>query len=114
MVKSLQTPSDSDDGMPNRKIASPAPIGALDPLDLAEAGSVFFTRPHLADYIATSEERNRRAADLYQWVSDGHLTVTIDRTFPLAEAKAAHDAIEGRKTKGKLLLDVGEGQGAGS
>ena len=84
------------------------PIGALDPLDLAEAGSVFFTRPHLASYIPTAEARAVRAGDLHRLYLDGKLTVTIDRTFPLAEAKAAHDAIEGRQSKGKMLLAVGE------
>ena len=80
------------------------PIGALDPLDLAEAGSVFFTRPHLASYIATPEERNQRADDLHRLYLDGKLTVTIDRELPLSDAKAAHDAIEGRLSKGKILL----------
>jgi NADPH2:quinone reductase len=82
------------------------PIGALDPLDLAEAGSVFFTRPHLASYIPTAEARAERSGDLYRLYRDGKLTVTIDRTFPLGDAKAAHDAIEGRQSKGKMLLAV--------
>ena len=82
------------------------PIGALDPLDLAEAGSVFFTRPHLADYIPTPEARRERSDDLYRLYRSGALTVTLDRTFPLADAKAAHDALEGRQSKGKMLLAV--------
>ena len=82
------------------------PIGALDPLDLAEAGSVFFTRPHLADYIPTLETRAERSQDLYRLYGEGRLTVTLDRSFPLADAKAAHDALEGRQSKGKLLLEV--------
>ncbi|HJO75286.1 MAG TPA: quinone oxidoreductase [Rhodospirillales bacterium] len=85
------------------------PIGALDPLDLAEAGSVFFTRPHLADYIPTPEARAERSQDLYRLYGEGRLTVTLDRSFPLADAKAAHDALEARQSKGKLLLAVGEG-----
>ena len=88
------------------------PIGAFDPLDLAEAGSVFFTRPHLADYIPTAEERNRRADDLFRLYREDKITVTIDRVFPLVDAKAAHDAIEGRQTKGKLLLEAEEDQGS--
>ena len=83
------------------------PIGALDPLDLAEAGSVFFTRPHLADYIPTAEARRARIDDLFGLLAEGKLTVTLDRTFPLADAKAAHDALEGRKSKGKILLETG-------
>ena len=82
------------------------PIGVLDPLDLAEAGSVFFTRPHLASYIPTAAIRAERSDDLYRLYLDGKLTVTIDRTLPLADAKAAHDAMEGRQSKGKMLLEV--------
>jgi len=82
-------------------------IEALDPLDLAEAGSVFFTRPHLADYIPTPEARQERSRDLFRLYGDGSLTVTIDRTFPLADAKAAHDVLEQRRSKGKVLLEVG-------
>jgi len=82
-------------------------IEAIDPLDLAEAGSVFFTRPHLADYIPTPDDRRERCDDLFRLYADGKLTVTIDRTFPLADAKTAHDAIEGRQSKGKMLLITG-------
>ncbi len=82
-------------------------IDAIDPLDLAEAGSVFFTRPHLADYIPTPEARRERCGDLHRLYLDGKLAVTIDRAFPLADAKAAHDAIEGRQSKGKMLLETG-------
>ncbi len=82
-------------------------IEAIDPLDLAEAGSVFFTRPHLADYIPTPEARRERCHDLFRLYGADKLTVTIDSTFPLADAKAAHDAIEGRQSKGKMLLITG-------
>jgi len=82
------------------------PIGALNPLDLAEAGSVFFTRPHLADYIPTPETRAERGDDLHRLHAEGILTVSIDRTLSLTEAAAAHDLLEGRLSKGKLLLEV--------
>jgi NADPH2:quinone reductase len=81
-------------------------VEAVQPLELAEAGSVFFTRPHLADYISTPEELNARTADLFTAYSAGRLTVTIDREFPLARAAEAHRYIESRSTRGKLLLRV--------
>ena len=77
---------------------------SVNPLDLAEAGSVFLTRPHLADYLADADEIRGRASDLFDLAGDGRLKVTIDREFPLAEATRAHQAIEGRETRGKLLL----------
>ena len=57
----------------------------------------------------SAEARAERSDDLYRFYRDGELTVTIDRVFPLADAKAAHDAIEGRQSKGKMLLEVGGG-----
>jgi NADPH2:quinone reductase len=81
-------------------------VTALEPLELAEAGSVFFTRPHLADYIATADEMQRRADALFRWYLAGQLKVTIDREFPLAEAAAAHRYLEAGRTRGKLLLKI--------
>lgn len=79
-------------------------VQAIEPLELAEAGSIYFTRPHLADYIATGAELQGRAADLFAAHLAGRLDVAIDREFPLAEAAAAHRYLEGRNTQGKLLL----------
>lgn len=79
-------------------------VQSVDPLELAEAGSVFFTRPHLADYIGTPQELNQRAHELFAAYGAGKLAVTIDREFPLAEAAQAHRYLENRGTRGKLLL----------
>lgn len=73
-------------------------------LDLAEAGSVFFTRPNLAHYIADSDELEGRMHELFAAVADKHLSVVVDRRLPLAEAADAHGLMEDRQTKGKLLL----------
>lgn len=81
-------------------------VQTVEPLELAEAGSVYFTRPHLADYIATPEELRARAQDLFDAYAAGQLIVNIDREFPLAEAASAHRYLEARNTKGKLLLNV--------
>ncbi len=81
-------------------------VTAVEPLELAEAGSVFFTRPHLADYIANAGELRARTHDLFSYYEAGKLSVTIDREFPLAQAAAAHRYLEGRQTKGKLLLKI--------
>jgi NADPH2:quinone reductase len=80
-------------------------VQSIEPLELAEAGSIFFTRPHLADYIATSAELHGRAADLFASYLAGSLVVEIDREFTLGAAPEAHRYLEGRHTKGKLLLN---------
>jgi NADPH2:quinone reductase len=81
-------------------------VTAIEPLELAEAGSVFFTRPHLADYISTPEELRSRAAELFAARIEGKLGVAIDSEFPLDEAAQAHRYIEDGKTTGKLLLEI--------
>ncbi len=82
-------------------------VDCIAPLELAEAGSVFFTRPHLADYTATAGEIAWRGESLFQAAATGQLVVSIDREFMLAEARRAHETIEARRTRGKLLLRVG-------
>ena len=81
----------------------PEPVAVL---DLAEAGSVYLTRPHLADYMASAEEIRARASDLFAAWWSGALVVTIDREFPLSAAPEAHRVLESRGTKGKLLLSA--------
>lgn len=84
--------------------AASGPVEAISPLALAEAGSVFFTRPHLADYISTREERLMRSSDLFEFYRKGKLRVNIDRILPLIKTTAAHQIMEAGETKGKLLL----------
>ncbi|HVL55223.1 MAG TPA: quinone oxidoreductase, partial [Burkholderiaceae bacterium] len=81
-------------------------VAAIEPLELGEAGSVFFTRPHLADYTATAEEIRWRASELFDAYAGGELQVAIDRVYPLADAAAAHRRLEAGETRGKLLLRV--------
>ena len=81
-------------------------VPAVDPLDLAEAGSVWFTRPHMAHYMASSEEIRGRFDDLVRYLKDGKLVTHTDRTFELEDAAEAHRYLEAGKTTGKLLLRV--------
>jgi NADPH2:quinone reductase len=83
---------------------SSGPVAPIDPAVLGYKGSLFLTRPGLNQHIATREELVGRASDLFGWLAAGKLTVTVDRTYPLAEAAAAHRALEARHTAGKLLL----------
>jgi NADPH:quinone reductase len=83
---------------------SSGPIGSFDPLLLSQRGSLFLTRPTLADYIATRAELVSRAGEVLGWLKSGKLTLRIEHEFPLAQAAEAHRALEGRKTTGKVLL----------
>jgi len=75
-------------------------------LQLAEAGSVFFTRPHLAHYIADRKELIGRTDELFAAVTNASLDVRIDRILDLAEVASAHAQLENRQTTGKLLLSM--------
>ena len=82
---------------------SSGPVPALELTALARK-SLFVTRPGLAHHIADRQELLARAGDLFQWMAAGELRVSIDQVFSLSEAAAAHRYLEGRHTKGKVLL----------
>lgn len=84
--------------------AASGPVPQFDPQRLQAAGSVYLTRPSLANYIATPEEFAWRTTELLGAVSSGTLSVNIGARYPLAEAAAAHQALESRATTGKVLL----------
>jgi NADPH2:quinone reductase len=80
------------------------PVDPIDPQLLNRKGSLFLTRPTLRHYALTSEELRNRINDLFRWMDAGQLRVSIDKTFPLLEAPAAHTYLEKGQTKGKILL----------
>ena len=84
--------------------AASGPVPPLDLQLLNAKGSLFTTRPTLANYAATREELLWRANDVLNWVKSGQLKLRIDRTYKLAEAAEAHRALNGRQTTGKVLL----------
>jgi NADPH2:quinone reductase len=83
---------------------SSGPVPPFDPNILNGKGSLFLSRPSLAHYLLSREELMWRAGDVLQWIAAGKLKLRIDRTYPLANAAAAHNDLEGRHTAGKLLL----------
>jgi len=85
---------------------SSGPVAPFDPNILNAKGSLFLTRPSLGHYLLTREELLWRAGDILGWIEAGKLKLRIERTYPLADAAAAHRALEGRHTAGKLLLTV--------
>ncbi len=79
-------------------------VPPFDPQILNQRGSLFLTRPSLTHHVATPEELRARATDVLSWISAGELSIAIDRQVPLADAPAAHRALESRQTSGKILL----------
>mgnify|MGYP002628420680 CR=1 FL=1 len=83
--------------------------GKVDPIDvnlLAAKGSVYVTRPTLFTHIATHETAQAMAADLFEAVTSGKVTIQIDQTFKLEDVQQAHIALEARKTTGCTILTL--------
>jgi NADPH2:quinone reductase len=80
------------------------PVEPISPLLLSQKGSLFLTRPTLMTYTARREDLLATAADLFAVLRSGTVQLRIGATFPLREAAAAHEALEGRRTTGSTLL----------
>lgn len=81
--------------------------GAVPPvslLDLMRGGSLYVTRPTLADYMATPEALRTSAAKLFDRIARGVLKPRVGQTFPLERADEAHRALERRETTGSTVL----------
>ena len=84
-----------------------AASGAPEPLEiatLAAKGSLYVQRPTIKTYVRTPELLRTRAGQVLDLVVSGRLDVRIGATYPLAEARRAHEDLEARRTTGKLLL----------
>jgi len=86
---------------------SSGPVPLFDLQRLNQGGSLFITRPSLYHYTADRAELELRAGSVLGAVGAGQLKVRIGARFPLAQAAAAHRALEGRATTGKVLLVPG-------
>lgn len=84
--------------------AASGPVPPVDPQRLNSAGSVFLTRPKLADYVVTRDELSWRAREVFDAIQNGSLRISIGGRYPLAEAHRAHEDLQSRRTTGKLLL----------
>jgi NADPH2:quinone reductase len=85
---------------------SSGPVQPFPPGVLAQKGSLFLTRPTLFDYIATRQELEQAAADLFDVVASGKVKVEVKQRFPLKDAAEAHRALEARETTGSTILTV--------
>ena len=77
------------------------PINAM---ELAVKGSLYVTRPALADYIADPAERAELAGELLGHVAAGRIRIEINQQYDLADAVRAHRDLEGRRTTGSSIF----------
>lgn len=83
--------------------------GAIPPFDpqiLARKGSLFLTRPALADYIADPTEKQALLTELFDHVAAGRIRIDIQKRYALAEAEQAHRDLESRKTVGASVFTI--------
>ncbi|MDQ0734280.1 quinone oxidoreductase family protein [Arthrobacter agilis] len=84
--------------------AASGPVPPFDVQRLNSGGSLFVTRPTLAHYLLTPEERRWRSEELFGAVAAGQLDVRIGARYALADAARAHEDLQARRTTGKVLL----------
>ena len=83
--------------------ASGAP-DPINPLVLAQKGSLVLTRPSLGHFISTREELVKCANDVFKVVKNGDVKIRIGQTYALKDAAKAHRDLQGRKTTGSTVL----------
>jgi len=78
--------------------------GALTPMDLMLYNQVVagFYLPRL---MTRPELFGPSLEEVLGWLSSGDLQLTIGARYPLEQASEAHDALEGRQTTGKIVLN---------
>lgn len=85
---------------------SSGPIPPIDALQLAIKGSLYVTRPALADYIADPSERAVLAGELFDHVSAGRIRVEVNQHYSLRDAARAHRELEARATTGSSIFVI--------
>jgi NADPH:quinone reductase len=79
-------------------------IKDLDPIELGEAGSLFLTRPRLADHLQDAETVRRQAKDIFGCLIDGSLSIEIAGRYVLDDVERAHEELELRTMVGKPII----------
>ncbi|SAL33170.1 alcohol dehydrogenase [Caballeronia turbans] len=82
------------------------PIPPFNPQLLAMKGSLYLTRPALADYIADPAEKSALAGELFDHVASGRIRIEINQRYALQDAAQAHRDLESRKTTGSSIFVV--------
>jgi NADPH:quinone reductase-like Zn-dependent oxidoreductase len=85
---------------------SSGPIPLIDPFQTMMKGSLFVTRPALADYLADPADRAELAGELFGHVGSGRIKIEINQTYALSDAARAHRDLEARKTTGSSIFVI--------
>ena len=73
-------------------------------LQRLHAKSLSVSRPTLRTFIATPDDLQRSAGALFEAVHCGSVRLAVNRRYPLAEVRRAHEELESRSTTGAAVL----------
>jgi NADPH2:quinone reductase len=82
------------------------PPDPLPPNVLAQKGSLYLTRPTLFHYVATRDQLEHSAGELFHMVESGKVKIEVKQKFALKDAAEAHRQLEARKTTGSTILTI--------
>ena len=77
---------------------------AVTPSQLQHGGSLFFTRPTLANYVGARADLEHSAGRVFDMILGGHIKININQRRPLSEVAAAHIELEAGTTTGSTIL----------
>jgi len=95
---------DTDNAPENCTASGPFP--PIDALQLAIRGSLFFTRPALADYIADPLERAELSGELFDHVIKGRIKIEVNQRYELKDCVQAHKDLEAGRTTGSSIFVI--------
>ncbi len=84
--------------------ATTGPAPAMEAERLQKGGSLYYTRPTLATYIASRDDLVASAAKLFALVAGGQIRSTVGRRYRLDEVVRAHEDLEAGRTSGQSLI----------
>jgi NADPH2:quinone reductase len=82
------------------------PTPPLETPQLAMKGSLYVTRPALADYIADPQERSELAGEIFGHVAAGRIRIELNQRYALEDAVQAHRDMESGRTTGSSIFQV--------
>jgi NADPH2:quinone reductase len=71
---------------------------------LQHKGSLYFTRPTLANYCTARDDLEASAARLFEMIASGAVKTKIGQRYALSDVVQAHLDLEAGKTSGSTIL----------
>ena len=88
----------------SRLMAVVSPVEGVNIGILNQKGALFVTRPSLNGYADTRERFEAMAAELFEVIASGQVTIDVANRYPLRDAAKAQEALAGRQTTGSTVL----------